>query len=402
MLDVRYNRDQPGTGGNVLGETQWRWLEAELRKPATLRLIVSGFQILLDAESGSETWALFPEARQRLFDLVRRTGAQGAVFITGDQHYAEVCRLPGALDYDAVELQFAGINQTEKPEYNSYRVSSVGVSLHSYGLIDIQWEASPYDMPHLLYRAFDAGNGQVELTYRINFPEINLGLRFVGEDRFARTQTLRLDHAYPGLELRYTLDGSGPTPASRLYTQPSTLRRTTTVKARFVTPQGDPRSPVFDHTYTRLSLMDAAGAVPTRAGLHYSAYEGRFERLPDFDALQPVATGHSQDLDVARLGTRPDSFALHFEGYFEAPADGVYTFALASDDGARLLLHEQVVVDNDGSHARRERQGQIALRRGLHPLRITYFDDYAGQHLSLRYRLDGGPWQQPALHSEAE
>ena len=61
MLDVRYNRDAPDGKGDVLGEAQWKWLEAQLRQPATLRLIVSGFQILLNQEAGSETWDFFSE-----------------------------------------------------------------------------------------------------------------------------------------------------------------------------------------------------------------------------------------------------------------------------------------------------------------------------------------------------
>ena len=51
MLDVRYNRDEPFSGGDVLGENQWSWLEEDLDKPADLRLVASGFQILLGADA---------------------------------------------------------------------------------------------------------------------------------------------------------------------------------------------------------------------------------------------------------------------------------------------------------------------------------------------------------------
>lgn len=172
MLDGRYNRDNEGPNGDTLGEEQWKWLEQELRKPAALRLIVSGYQVFLDRSSKFETWAKFPKAQARLFKLIRDTNAKRVVFIAGDQHYGEVGRLKGALGYDAVEIMFAGINQEEPHVYYSNRVSPVSHAKDSYGLIDIQWKRNKLDRPHLLFRAFDARTDKAEITYRLNFHEI--------------------------------------------------------------------------------------------------------------------------------------------------------------------------------------------------------------------------------------
>ncbi len=175
MLDGRFNRDDEGDNGDTLGEQQWQWLEAQLKKPARLRLIVSGYQVLLDRDSKFETWAKFPKARKRLFNLIKDTGAEGAVFIAGDQHYGEASRMRDALGYDAIELMFAGINQYEPHVFNSYRVSPVAHAEHAYALIDIQWRQTAgddADEPHLLFRCFDARTDEVELTYRVNFDEL--------------------------------------------------------------------------------------------------------------------------------------------------------------------------------------------------------------------------------------
>ncbi len=172
LLDPRYNRDDPGPSADTLGENQWKWLAEELRKPADLRLLVSGYQVLLDAESGSETWALFPTARDRLFKTIREAKAEHLVFLTGDQHYGEVCRSRNVLGYDAIELQFSGLNQIEKPEFNSTRVSAVSKSKHSYAMLDIQWEKSKTDAPHLLFQIHDATTKMAEVVYRVNFSEI--------------------------------------------------------------------------------------------------------------------------------------------------------------------------------------------------------------------------------------
>ena len=172
LLDPRFNREPPGPKADTLGDRQWAWLAERLAEPADLRLVVSGYQILLDADTGSETWAEFPRARQRLFDSIRQQRAEHVVFLTGDQHYGEVCRLRGALGYDAVELQFAGLNQIEGPEFNSTRVTPVSTSKHSYALLDIRWMQTATEVPHLLFRVFDAETGAADLVYRVNFSEL--------------------------------------------------------------------------------------------------------------------------------------------------------------------------------------------------------------------------------------
>ena len=61
---------------------------------------------------------------------------------------------------------------------------------------------------------------------------------------------------------------------------------------------------------------------------------------------------------------RDDNFGLRFSGWIEAPADGRYTFHLRSDDGSRLHLDGEVVVDNGGVHAPRTRSAEVDLSRG--------------------------------------
>ncbi len=66
-------------------------------------------------------------------------------------------------------------------------------------------------------------------------------------------------------------------------------------------------------------------------------------------------------------------------GYINIPADGIYTFALLSDDGSLLIIDGATVIDNDGPHSPREIIGQKALAKGLHTLQVQYFDHNGGQ-----------------------
>jgi alkaline phosphatase D len=62
----------------MLGAAQWAWLEAELRKPAEIRLLVSSVQVLADGH-GKERWGNLPRERDRLLKLIEETKAKGVI-----------------------------------------------------------------------------------------------------------------------------------------------------------------------------------------------------------------------------------------------------------------------------------------------------------------------------------
>lgn len=390
LLDVRTHRDEPGGDADMLGEAQWAWLEEQLKTPADLTFIVSGTQFLLDKESGSETWDQYPVAWQRMTGLVRRSRVERLVFITGDQHYAEVCRARGLLDYDLVEFEFCGINQIEDPEFNPARASTVAESRHSCVFLDIQWEADEFDVPHLLFQVYDALELRPEVLYRVNLDELELDIAFDGPGEFVDAATLAVTHGYPNLILRYTTDGSEPTASSPRFVEPLTVTETTTVKAVLFDPEGWPRGGVRAMTLEKVAPVPPVDAVNTEKGLRVTSYLGQFEWMPDFGTLEPVAQDIARDFDVEAYAPREDHYALLFEGYLDVPADGMYRFETESDDGSRLLVRGRLLIDNDGSHSTRTRSGRIALAAGLHPIRIEYFEDHMGQDLAVRWYGPGG------------
>ena len=385
MLDVRYNRDLPATNGDVLGAPQWKWLETTLSEPADLKIVVSGFQILLDAESGSETWDNFPAARQRLFDLIKKTQTQNLIFLTGDQHYGEVARLKNALDFDAIELQFAGINQIEKPEFNSYRVSNVITSKHSYAYLDIYFEDTKYDKPHIAFSIFDGLNNERELYYRINLEELQLNSVFPPISDFVNNTEIQLSNPYSDLILKYTLNGSEPTNSSPIYQAPIELSQTTTLKVRYYHKDGTPRSNTTTKSFTKIDPIPSIKKTALENGLWYKYFEGNYTELPKFEDLKPKKEGMTKQVDIFAIRAKKDHYAIQFDGFINIPVDDMYTFYTYSDDGSQLFLHDQLVVDNNGSHSARKKQGKIALQKGLHPIKILYFEDYEGEILKVSY-----------------
>lgn len=209
-------------------------------------------------------------------------------------------------------------------------------------------------------------------------------IQFTDVDVFTDQHQVSLGHPFQEVSLRYTLDGSTPDATSPVYTGPITLSETTTVKAAVFTAGTKMVSGVLEQHYRKIEPLQAVKVKRSRPGLRYRYYEGNFEKLPDFSVLQPQKSGTANDLDVEALsGERLDHYAVQYEGFIEVPETGLYTFHLRSDDGAKLYLHDELVVDNDGSHSARTESGYIALEKGKHPLRIDYFEDFLGQTLRL-------------------
>jgi hypothetical protein len=120
----------------------------------------------------------------------------------------------------------------------------------------------------------------------------------------------------------------------------------------------------------------------------YRYFEGEWERVPDFDSLEPVKRGVTSGFD---FGPRDDEerFGLCYEGFVEVPSDGMYRFSTVSDDGSRLYIWDELIVDNDGLHVAVEKSGVIPLAAGVHPIRVEFFERTGEDVLEVWYQGPG-------------
>jgi len=131
----------PDPKATMLGERQWQWLERQLETPADVRLIGSSVQVLADFP-GWEGWSLFAHDQQRLIELIRRTRANGVVFLSGDMHYAELSKLEVNVPYPLWDLTSSGLTEVwPVPTPNANRVSDV-IREPNFGLVDIDWQGA--------------------------------------------------------------------------------------------------------------------------------------------------------------------------------------------------------------------------------------------------------------------
>lgn len=158
LLDTRWFRsplrrtDQRGAAGRerylpdddpsktMLGEAQWAWLEAQLRAPAELRLIVSSIQVLAEGH-GWERWGNLPRERERLFATIAATRATGVVFLSGDRHLGALYRETEGTAYPLHEMTSSGLTKSYRSrEPGPNRIGDV-LGEVNFGTVAIDWRA---------------------------------------------------------------------------------------------------------------------------------------------------------------------------------------------------------------------------------------------------------------------
>ncbi|EHA8591324.1 Alkaline phosphatase D [Cocos nucifera] len=170
LLDTRYHRDPVFSDGTILGEAQWRWLEAEIKGPESeVTILASSIQVTalfilqaewsykvisnLSATTGPmfymESWGRFPKERLRLYKLINDSKRHGLFFISGDIHFGEISRYDCGCRYSLYDITSSGLTQAvEKavPPPLAFVVRMVAwltPSRPNFGAIEIDWDAVP-------------------------------------------------------------------------------------------------------------------------------------------------------------------------------------------------------------------------------------------------------------------
>jgi hypothetical protein len=218
-------------------------------------------------------------------------------------------------------------------------------------------------------------------------------------DIFVRPLSVKIEASSPALEIHFTVDGTEPTEASPRYTKPLEIVRTTTLSARSF-HKGRAVSSVARRWFECVRPL-AAVAQPG-AGVSVELYRGDWDRLPDFDNLQPEPRKKLVSDFALGIDEEQEYLGLRFKGVLEAPRDDVYVFALASDDGSDLWIDGQRVIDNDGLHGTVEKRGNIALAKGPHSVQMRWFNKTGGAELELKWAPLGGELRRASSPLQAK
>jgi mono/diheme cytochrome c family protein len=132
-------------------------------------------------------------------------------------------------------------------------------------------------------------------------------------------------------------------------------------------------------------------------GLKFIYYEVKAHTaaIDKINPLRPKSQGHIDhfSLDFPR-GGRNNDFAVKYFGEIHIAKAGKYKFHISSDDGSRLYINNQLVVDNDGTHPAGFKSGEVNLEEGDQSIVITYFQIANDFALKCEWEGPGVPRQE--------
>lgn len=144
----------------------------------------------------------------------------------------------------------------------------------------------------------------------------------------------------------------------------------------------------YNDRYRLDTVLLEGTAPPCFNDLDYEFYDlvppgNTVDNIPTTGAM---GTGQIGTFDVNTLQNTEDpgdsdAFAIRYSGYLEIIAAGSYTFYTTSEDGSKLFINGSEIVDNDGDHGSRERQGTVVLTTGLHAFEVLFYENGGGQTL---------------------
>jgi len=177
--------------------------------------------------------------------------------------------------------------------------------------------------------------------------------------------------------IHYTLDGSKPDESSPVFTKPFEINSNTMVKAQAFKEGNNPSVP----TIAIYDFIDI-----TKNGIQWEMYRGDFQNIPDFNKLKPKMTGYTHQLNLNDDIISPIRFfGLRFKSHIKIDKPGLYKFYTSSNDGSKLYINGNLIVDNDGLHGPVQKSGEIQLAKGMHEIQVDYFQGGGSKVLMVYY-----------------
>ena len=115
----------------ILGNSQWTWLENELKSDFDFLFVFSSIQIIAK-DHRFEKWSNFPNERAKLFELLEQFNDKTILF-SGDRHRAGIYRKNGIIEVTSSSMNKPGSSFSET---DSYLIGKT-YPQENYGLLEI-------------------------------------------------------------------------------------------------------------------------------------------------------------------------------------------------------------------------------------------------------------------------
>lgn len=141
--------------------------------------------------------------------------------------------------------------------------------------------------------------------------------------------------------------------------------------------------------YTIAGISDPPTGAATGTGLY-----GEYFNTIDLKQRKATRTDATINFDWGAGTPHPeidaDTFSIRWTGWIQPKVSGIHSFQMTSDDGARLWVDGDLVIDNWISPNLTERTGTIRLQAGKkYDIKLEYFEDGGLALVKLSWSASG-------------
>jgi uncharacterized repeat protein (TIGR03806 family) len=204
---------------------------------------------------------------------------------------------------------------------------------------------------------------------------------------FNNSVTVTISNSVPGPSIYYTLDGTTPTTNSTLYTGSFVLTNSTLVQAIAAQP-GAVNSAVTSASFVNAS---AIGNGTGLLGAYWSnVTSAAFTNVGFSTPPTLVRTDAVVNFSWATNAPDPmistDNFVVRWTGSVQPQFNETYTFYFTSDDGNRVWVNNQLLINQWVDQGATESSGSISLKaQQLYNIRIEYYEHNGNASAALSW-----------------
>ncbi len=206
---------------------------------------------------------------------------------------------------------------------------------------------------------------------------------------FTNSVTVTLTDATPGTTIYYTLDGTTPTTNSLLYTNSFALTNNTAVNVMAV-KAGAANSGVSSAAFVNSST------IGTGVGLTGSYYSNHTSTNPFTGSPTLVRVDPTVNFNWGAGSPDPsisvDQFTVRWTGSVQPQFNETYTFYATADDGVRVYINGQLLINGWVDQAATTYQAAIALKAQQHyTIAMEYYEDGGNASAQLAWSSPSTP-----------